>query len=128
MRIFVLQSCAKVRFPASCPGPTKGSPSRSLAFGIWSFAFFSLLSHLSYTASAAIESIPAPASAPYPIFLGGPTREWSIFEGRKPHSPELRLKFNSKPNSREHTLFVRQDDVKQDWAVTLNGKKLGSLF
>lgn len=86
------------------------------------------LSPLSSAVSAAIELIPGPASAPYPIFLGGPNREWSIFEGRKPHGTELRLKFDSKPNSREHTLLIRQDDVKQDWTVTLNGKKLGSLF
>src|SRR5688572_27369588 len=97
-----------------------------LAFGLrrWLIPLFLLLLDLSHTASAVIESIPAP----YPIFLGGPNREWSILEGRKPHGSELRLKFDSKLNTREHTLIIRQDDVKQDWTVTLNGKKLGSLF
>ena len=28
----------------------------------------------------------------------------------------------------KQTLFVWQDDVKQDWRVELNGKRLGSLF
>ena len=62
------------------------------------------------------------------IHLGAATPEWSIFEGRKVDGAELRLKFNSTRNEREHTLFIRQDDVKQDWIVTLNGQKLGSLF
>jgi hypothetical protein len=128
MRISVPQSRAsKVRFPARCHGSTKTSPFFcSAVFGICSLVFFSL-SHLS-CAAVSIEPIPAPASAPYPIFLGGPTREWSIFEGRQPAGSDLRLKFNSKPNTREHTLFIRQDDVKQEWTVTLNGRKLGALF
>lgn len=62
------------------------------------------------------------------MHLGGAAPEWSIFEGRKPQGTELRLKFDSKQNSREQTLFIRQDDVKQDWSVTLNGQKLGQLF
>lgn len=62
------------------------------------------------------------------IHLAGPTPEWSIFEGRTPHGPELRQKMMAARNPGEHTLFIRQDDVKQDWTVTLNGQKLGSLF
>ncbi len=75
-------------------------------------------------ANAAVQ----PISASYPIYLGGPTREWSYFEGRTPLGQELRLKFSSAPNPQDQTLIIRQDDVKQDWTVTLNGRKLGSLF
>jgi hypothetical protein len=74
--------------------------------------------------AAKVRTIPAA----YPIFLGGAEREWSVFEGRTPSGTDLRLKFNAAPNAGEHTLFIRQDDVKQDWTVHLNGKKLGSLF
>src|SRR5688572_8656708 len=69
-----------------------------------------------------------PIPGDYPFHLGGPVREWSIFEGRRPLGPELRLKFQSSANPREYTLFIGQDDVKQDWTVNLNGRKLGSLF
>ena len=61
-------------------------------------------------------------------YLGGPTPEWSIFNGRTPQDTELLLKFEAKANEREHTLFIRQDDVKQDWTVTLNKKPIGALF
>src|SRR5690242_17352296 len=54
--------------------------------------------------------------------------EWDFFEGKTPEADKLRLSFQSHPNEREHTLFIRQDDVKQEWSVTLNGKKLGQLF
>ena len=105
------------------------SESRRLDFyngrPIWPLMFLLfLLTLVQSNTQAALWPIPAP----YPIHLGGPTREWAYFEGRTPSSAELRLKFSSTPNSREHTLFIRQDDVKQDWTVTLNGKKLGSLF
>ena len=62
------------------------------------------------------------------VHLGGATPEWSIFEGPRPQGKDLRIEFNSTPNQREYTLFIRQDDVKQDWTVTLNGQKLGQLF
>src|SRR5436190_17414324 len=54
--------------------------------------------------------------------------EWDIFEGKVPESDSLKLRFTSHPNEREFTLFIRQDDVKQEWSVTLNGHKLGQLF
>ena len=55
------------------------------------------------------------------VHLGGATPEWSIFERQRPQGKDLRIEFNSTPNQREYTLFIRQDDVKQDWSVTLNG-------
>ena len=93
---------------------------RTVAAGIAVFAFI--------TGFEPATIRPIEHSLPYPIHLGGATPEWSIFEGRKPHGTELRIQFDSKQNEREHTLFIRQDDVKQDWSVTLNGKRLGSLF
>ena len=54
--------------------------------------------------------------------------EWDIFEGNVPESDSLKLTFTSHPNEREFTLFIRQEDVKQEWPVTLNGHKLGQLF
>lgn len=62
------------------------------------------------------------------IHLGSGRPEWSIFEGRPLHGAEFRLKFQFQANDREHTLVIRQDDVKQDWSVVLNGEKLGELF
>lgn len=54
--------------------------------------------------------------------------EWSIFEGRKPDGTNLVLSFDAPEVEGAQTLFIRQDDVKQDWTVTLNGKRLGMLF
>jgi hypothetical protein len=54
--------------------------------------------------------------------------EWDVFAGKVPEGDSLKLTFASHPNEREFTLFIRQDDVKQEWSVTLNGRKLGQLF
>jgi hypothetical protein len=42
--------------------------------------------------------------------------------------PALTVKFNAKKNAGEHTLRLRQQDVKQTWKVLLNGKDLGRLI
>lgn len=86
-----------------------------------------LFTHLILLASS------APAAAIKPlvsetIHLGGSKPEWSIFAGRNPQGQELRVKFEGAANEGEQTLFIRQDDVKQDWVVMLNGRKLGELF
>src|SRR5687767_2322228 len=61
--------------------------------------------------------------------LGTGTPEWSIFEGTtRLAEPRWTSLFNANPNDREHTLIIRQDDVKQDWTITLNKKPIGSLF
>lgn len=56
----------------------------------------------------------------------GVEREWSEFpeacEARR-----LEVTFASQKNAAEQTLFVRQQDVKQAWNVSLNGQKLGAL-
>ena len=56
----------------------------------------------------------------------GVEREWSEFP-ETPHGQRLDVTFASTTNSAEQTLFVRQQDVKQAWNVSLNGKKLGTL-
>ena len=57
--------------------------------------------------------------------IDGP-REWSEFS-YAPDSAQLEVKFNAKRNSTDYTLRLRQQDVKQRWNVTLNGKTLGRL-
>ena len=54
--------------------------------------------------------------------------EWQWFEGQTPFSNRLDIHFTSEANEREATLFLRQTDVKLDWPVHLNGRKLGTLF
>ena len=53
--------------------------------------------------------------------------EWKQFAASNPHGRNLSLLFQSKTNAKEATLFLRQDDVKQGWKVSLNGKRLGDL-
>jgi len=66
---------------------------------------------------------------------GGPTHlrsgnvpEWEEFAARTPDGRRLDLRFTAPPNASEATLFIRQDDVRQDWTVELNDKRLGTLF
>jgi hypothetical protein len=54
--------------------------------------------------------------------------EWREFEGKAPHGRRLDLKFSAQANASESTLFVRQRDVKLEWGVELNGRKIGKLF
>ncbi len=53
--------------------------------------------------------------------------EWSEFAGKTPHGRNLSLTFEARVTEEEATLFLRQDDVKQGWRVSLNGKRLGTL-
>ena len=53
--------------------------------------------------------------------------EWAEFSGKTPHGRNLSVSFESKANEKEVTLFLYQDDVKQGWRVSLNGKRLGNL-
>jgi hypothetical protein len=53
--------------------------------------------------------------------------EWTEFSGKTPHGRNLAINFESKANGKEATLFVHQDDVKQGWRISLNGKRLGNL-
>lgn len=51
--------------------------------------------------------------------------EWAGFSD-KPRK-QLRVEFNAKTNDVEQTLCLRQEDVRRNWIVRLNGKKLGNL-
>jgi hypothetical protein len=58
----------------------------------------------------------------------GEVPEWTEFAGQPPDGRRLDLKFMARSNATEYTLQIRQDDVRQDWLVQLNGKRLGKLF
>ena len=53
-------------------------------------------------------------------------REWSDFP-EQPEGPRLVISFQANPNDVEHSLRLRQQDVKQTWRVWLNQKELGKL-
>jgi hypothetical protein len=53
--------------------------------------------------------------------------EWQEFAGSRPHGSGLEVRFVSQANPAEHTLRLRQDNVKQVWPVRLNGKEIGRL-
>lgn len=53
-------------------------------------------------------------------------REWLNFP-KKPLGAALEVPFVAKVNQTEQTLCLRQQDVKQQWQVMLNGKSLGRL-
>ncbi|MBI1353599.1 MAG: hypothetical protein GC160_04580 [Acidobacteria bacterium] len=57
--------------------------------------------------------------------VDGP-REWANFP-QKPDAASLEISFDAAPNAGPATLRLRQQDVKQAWAVTLNGAELGRL-
>ena len=53
-------------------------------------------------------------------------REWSSFP-ETPAGTRLTRTFRAMKNESAHCLMVRQEDVRQQWVVTLNGKRLGEL-
>ncbi len=55
-----------------------------------------------------------------------PEREWSDFP-ETPHGTRLSTTLVARKNLTEHCLLLRQQDVKQQWFVSLNGKRLGEL-
>lgn len=58
----------------------------------------------------------------------GAEPEWEEFAGKTPEGKRLDFKFQAEANAEDARLFIRQIDVKQDWNVELNGRKLGKLF
>lgn len=58
----------------------------------------------------------------------GDMAEWDEFAVEPAPARRLDLRFTGQANPRDATLFVRQDDVRQDWSVELNGRQLGTLF
>jgi hypothetical protein len=59
--------------------------------------------------------------------MGG-APEWESFANDPPSARRLDLKFDAQSSFHEATLFIRQEDVRQDWFVELNGQRLGKLF
>ena len=58
----------------------------------------------------------------------GTNAEWEEFSSGQPHGRRLDIPFSARRTASEQTLLIWQDDVKQDWRVELNGRRLGSLF
>lgn len=53
--------------------------------------------------------------------------EWDEFMASTPHGNQLDLTFSARANSTEQTLLIRQREVRTNWNVLLNGRKLGTL-
>lgn len=65
---------------------------------------------------------------PKRLHLGRPgLYEWEEFKSRLVDGEKLELRFQANVNTAEHTLRVWQSNVKLNWPVKLNGKKLGNL-
>ncbi|MGV3771282.1 MAG: CehA/McbA family metallohydrolase [Verrucomicrobiales bacterium] len=60
------------------------------------------------------------------ISKGGP--EWDIFRDRKSSGTNLVIEFQVNTGGSAYHLLIDQEDVKQDWEVEFNGKKVGKLF
>jgi hypothetical protein len=58
----------------------------------------------------------------------GTNAEWEEFAASVPFGRRLDVGFEARNNATEQTLFIWQDEVRQDWRVELNGRRLGSLF
>src|SRR5262245_55958980 len=64
-----------------------------------------------------------------PVHLrSGTTAEWDEFSSRIPAGRRLDLNFHATTNTEPATLLIRQEDVRQDWSVELNGQRIGKLF
>ncbi|HXJ59629.1 MAG TPA: CehA/McbA family metallohydrolase [Verrucomicrobiae bacterium] len=63
------------------------------------------------------------------IHLGQEGRpEWDWFAGHVPDGRQFEVKFPASSNRSEGTLFIRQADVKQEWLIELNQRRMGRLF
>ena len=54
--------------------------------------------------------------------------EWSEFAATAPEGGRLEVSFRGHDNPREATILFRQDNVKLDWPVRLNGRDVGRLL
>ena len=98
---------------------------RYLGQGLGTLAWLILvLLLLAADAGAALQSLDARRY----LLRSGNAPEWQEFEGKTPHGSRLDLRFMTQKNPVEATLFIRQSDVKQEWPVELNGRKIGKLF
>lgn len=88
--------------------------------------FSVLLVSISWVATAGAQGERVLSSAHYHLGVAG-LPEWEEFAHSTPHGPLLDLPFTAQANTDEHTLFIRQRNVKTPWTVSLNGRKLGAL-
>jgi hypothetical protein len=58
----------------------------------------------------------------------GTVAEWDEFEGKTPASNQLHLRFTAARNEADATLLMYQYNVKLEWPVQINGRKIGALF
>lgn len=58
----------------------------------------------------------------------GTNAEWDEFASQIPDGKRLDVRFTAAQNRTAQTLFIQQDEVRQDWNVELNGKRIGKLF
>lgn len=56
----------------------------------------------------------------------GDTAEWTDFAS-PPDGKQLTLSFQARANLSPYTLRLRQQDVKQEWTILLNGREIGLL-
>ena len=75
---------------------------------------------------ASVAAAPLVIDARLHHLRAGTQREWSDFPAEA-EGASLTVKFRAKPNAAEQSLRLRQQDVKQTWKVSLNGKELGRL-
>ena len=79
-------------------------------------------------------SFAEPASAPITLnteqlhLRSGDTAEWEEYAADPPKGRRWETRFTSQSNSLPAALFIEQNDVRQDWFVDLNSKRLGKLF
>ncbi|HKX61840.1 MAG TPA: CehA/McbA family metallohydrolase [Verrucomicrobiae bacterium] len=62
------------------------------------------------------------------LLRSGPIAEWNAFVTTSPDGRRFELSFDARSNTAPASLFIRQDDVRQDWTVEMNGQRLGKLF
>jgi hypothetical protein len=77
---------------------------------------------------AAVDATPLVINAER-IHLGtSGSPEWESFENDPARPGRLDLPFRATTNHTAATLLLRQDDVKLEWIVELNGQRIGKLF
>jgi hypothetical protein len=100
----------------------------------WLFVVSAILLPIAWSAAAQTNPSPTANTGPLRVLdakkyhLGTPgMAEWQEFEGQTPHGRQLDLRFTDQTNSAEQTLLIRQRDVKFNWTVELNGRRIGLL-
>src|SRR5436190_2445646 len=94
---------------------------RIAVFGVFCFIAFSIES---WAAAPAMRTLDARRHH----LRAGTNAEWEEFAASQPSARRLDLTFDATTNAAEQTLLLWQDDVKLDWRIDLNGKRIGSLF